>query len=169
MKLHIGGKQPKEGWTILNIQKLDYVDIVGDITDLSQFQDESMEVIYASHVLEHVSQQKLNDTLRGINRILKQGGVFYCSVPNMEVLAKLFLSEQLNVNQKWHVMRMMFGGQIDENDYHYVGWSLDFAKTFFGSAGFRTLKSVKSFNLFEDTSEYKPYGVQISLNLIAEK
>ena len=52
MKLHIGGKQPKEGWTILNVQKMDYVDIVGDITDLSQFQDESIEEIYASHVLD---------------------------------------------------------------------------------------------------------------------
>ena len=39
MKLHIGGKQAKEGWTIFNIQKMDYVDIVGDIRDLSQFQD----------------------------------------------------------------------------------------------------------------------------------
>ena len=37
MKLHIGGKKQKEGWTIFNIQDTDYVDIVGDITDLSQF------------------------------------------------------------------------------------------------------------------------------------
>ena len=49
MKLHIGGKQAKEGWTIFNIQKMDCVDIVGDIRDLSQFQDESLEIIYASH------------------------------------------------------------------------------------------------------------------------
>ena len=37
MKLHIGGKETKEGWKILNIQKSDNVDYVGDITDLCQF------------------------------------------------------------------------------------------------------------------------------------
>ena len=87
----------------------------------------------------------------------------------MEVLAKLFLHEKLNLKQKWHVMRMIFGGQIDEHDFHYFGWTLEFAKSFFGSAGFKTIKCVESFNLFDDTSNFKPYGVQISLNLIAKK
>ncbi len=169
MKLHIGGKQAKEGWTIFNIQKMDYVDIVGDIRDLSQFKDESLEIIYASHVLEHVSQKEVPETLRGIHRVLKKEGIFYCSVPNMEVLAKLFLHEKLNLKQKWHVMRMIFGGQIDEHDFHYFGWTFEFAKSFFGSAGFKTIKCVESFNLFDDTSNFKPYGVQISLNLIAKK
>ena len=38
MKLHIGGKEIKEGWKILNIQKNKGVDFVGDISDLSQFE-----------------------------------------------------------------------------------------------------------------------------------
>ena len=33
MKLHIGGKEIKEGWSILNIQKNDGVDFIGDISD----------------------------------------------------------------------------------------------------------------------------------------
>ena len=119
MKLHIGGKKKKDGWTIFNVQKMDYVDIVGDIRDLSQFQDESVEVVYASHVLEHVCQQEMKATLHGIHRILKKDGLFYCSVPNMEILAKLLISEKLNPQQKWHVMRMIFGGQTDKNDFHY--------------------------------------------------
>ena len=59
MKLHIGGEQVKEGWKILNIQKKDGVDFIGDISDLSQFDDDSIEEIYASHVFEHVIQKKL--------------------------------------------------------------------------------------------------------------
>ncbi len=169
MKLHIGGKMKKDGWKIFNIQDADYVDIVGDIRDLSQFDDESIEIIYASHVLEHVRQKEVTKTLQGINRVLKKDGSFYCSVPNLEVLAKLFLSEKLNIDQRWGVMQMIFGGQKDDNDFHYVGWTLDFAKYFFGAAGFATLKTVNSFDLFEDLSELKPLGVQISLNLIAKK
>ena len=45
MKLHIGGEQVKEGWKILNIQKKEGVDFIGDITDLSQFQDNSIDEI----------------------------------------------------------------------------------------------------------------------------
>ena len=54
MKLHIGGKIKKDGWKIMNIQKNPEVDFIGDLSDLSQFQDESIEEIYTSHVLEHV-------------------------------------------------------------------------------------------------------------------
>ena len=87
----------------------------------------------------------------------------------MEILARLLISERLNPQQKWHVMRMIFGRQTDKNDFHYFGWALDFAKVFFGGAGFRNIKVVKSFNIFDDNNNYKPYGVQISLNLIAKK
>ena len=48
MKLHIGGKEKKEGWNILNIQKNEGVDFMGDITNLSQFDDNSIDEIYAS-------------------------------------------------------------------------------------------------------------------------
>jgi len=46
MKLHIGGKKAKQGWKILNIQKNENVDFVGDIQDLSQFETETVEIVY---------------------------------------------------------------------------------------------------------------------------
>ena len=57
MKLHIGGTEIKEGWKILNKKEGTGVDFVGDISDLSQFKDKSIEEIYASHVFEHVPQK----------------------------------------------------------------------------------------------------------------
>ena len=54
MKLHVGGEKIKEGWKILNIQQKDGVDFIGDISDLGQFEDSSIEEIYASHVFEHI-------------------------------------------------------------------------------------------------------------------
>ena len=56
MKLHIGGKEKKKGWKILNIQKEEGVDFVGSISNLTQFGDNSINEIYASHVLEHVGR-----------------------------------------------------------------------------------------------------------------
>ena len=48
------------------------------------------------------------------------------SVPDIDVLFNFFLSPLANKKIKWHVMRMIFGGQIDEHDFHYFGWNFDF-------------------------------------------
>ena len=80
MKLHIGGEEKKEGWKILNIQQKPNVDFIGDITDLGQFEDNSIEEIYASHVVEHVAQKKVETTLKGIHRVLKDNGKFVLDI-----------------------------------------------------------------------------------------
>ena len=169
MKLHIGGEEKKEGWKILNIQKKDAVDFVGDITDLNQFEDNSIEEIYASHVVEHVAQKDVEKTLKGIHRVLKNNGKFYVSVPDMDILCKIFIDPTAPSKVKFHVMRMMFGGQIDDFDFHYFGWNYLFMNELLHKAGFKKIERVKSFSLFKDTSDFAPYGPPISLNIIAYK
>ena len=169
MKLHIGGKEIKEGWSILNIQKNEGVDFVGDISDLSQFEDETIEEIYASHVVEHIPQKKIIDTLKGIHRVLKNGGKFYVSVPNMDYLCRILIDEKAPPKVKMHVMRIIFGGQVDDYDFHYFGYTLHFLSGFLKDSGFKKIERVKSFSLFTDTSDYAPYGPPISLNIIAYK
>ena len=169
MKLHIGGEEVKEGWKILNIQKKEGVDFIGDISDLSQFDDNSIEEIYASHVLEHVAQKKVEKTLKEIHRVLVQNGKFYVSVPDMDLLCKIFIDPKAPQPVKWSVMRIMFGGQTDDYDFHYFGWNHQFMKDFLFKTGFKKIDRVKSFSLFKDTSDYAPFGPPISLNVIAYK
>ena len=169
MKLHIGGEEKKEGWKILNIQQKPDVDFIGDITDLGQFEDNSIEEIYASHVVEHVAQKKVETTLKGIHRVLKDSGKFYVSVPDMDILCKIYLDPKAPPKVKFHTMRMMFGGQVDDFDFHYFGWNFQFMNEFLLKAGFKKIERVKSFSLFNDTSDYAPYGPPISLNVIAHK
>ena len=158
MKINIGGKEKKEGWKILNIQDGEHVDFHGDISDLSQFENGSVEEIYASHVVEHVDQNKIKETLKGIYRVLKNSGKFYVSVPDMEILCRIFMSKEAPKKAKFHAMRMMFGGQIDEYDYHYFGWNYEFLHDYLTEAGFKKIEKVKSFSLFNDTSDYAPYN-----------
>jgi len=169
MKLHIGGKQVKDGWTILDIQAGDGVDFVGDINDLNQFADESIEEIYASHVFEHVTQSHIFSALKGILRVLRKGGKFYVSVPDMDVLCRSFLDSERTPQQKHHVLRMIFGGQIDEFDFHFFGWNELLLTDVLSQVGFSKLARVRSFELFSDTSDYAPYGEPISLNMIVTK
>ena len=169
MKLNIGGDIVKEGWKILNIQNKPGVDFIGDISNLSQFENNSIEDIYASQVFEHVTQDKIEATLLEIYRVLKKSGRFYVSVPDLDILFHAFRSTLLDIKIKKHILGMVFGGQEDKYDFHYFGYNFEIIEDFLKSAGFSKIQKVKSFGLFEDTSEFKPYGFPISLNVVAEK
>ena len=169
MKLHIGGKEKRAGWSIVNIQSGPHVDYVGDISNLIAFSDGSVDEIYASHVLEHVQQADVLQTLKGLYRILKPQGLLMVSVPDMDILCHLFINPLANPDIKFHAMRMMFGGQTDQNDFHFIGFNQQFLTSFLARAGFRNIERVTSFGLFDDTSDYKPYGSPISLNMRAIK
>lgn len=172
MKLHIGGEEIKEGWKILNIQKKPGVDFIGDITDLSSFDDESVEEVYASHVLEHVGIVKITKTLEGIQRVLKKGGKFYISVPNLETLAEIFLKTPEGQN-KYLIMNMIYGGQTDNHDFHHSGYWPNILFSTLVNAGFKRYERVEFFNIFNDTSSMTLStlngAIPVSLNVIAYK
>lgn len=170
LRLHIGGEQRKEGWRILNAQPGPGVDYVGDCSDLSRFADESVEEIYASHVLEHLGYlDKLPAALAGFHRVLKQGGVARISVPDFEILCRLFLDPRLSISHRFHVMRMAFGGQVDPYDVHQVGLTYEFLEDFLKQAGFSRVQRVAEFGMFEDCSSLKFGDTPISLNVVAYK
>lgn len=169
LRLHIGGREAKAGWQILNIQPGNGVDYVGDIQDLSQFAAKSCDEIYASHVLEHVSIARVLPTLQGFYRILKPGGRVMISVPDLEKLCKMFIHPEMQKPARFHVMTMMFGGQVDTADFHQVGLSFEFLRDFLAEAGFSRIERVEAFGIFDDGSNFAPYGVPISLNVVAYK
>ena len=66
---------------------------------------------------------------------------------------------------KYMVMRMMYGGQIDPYDRHLTGMSFEILGDFMHHAGFHQIIKVPSFNLFDDSSEFRFMDVPISLNM----
>ena len=54
------------------------------------FPENYADLIYACHVLEHVSHLKLIKTLQGLFKCLKKGGVLRLSVPDFDVLVKIY-------------------------------------------------------------------------------
>ena len=170
LRLHIGGKQPRTGWKILNVQAGPHVDYVGDCTDLDQFEDESVDEIYASHVIEHLSySEKLPRALAHFYRVLGKDGVARISVPDFELLCRMFGDPRHTMEQRIMIMRMIFGGQTDPHDFHYVGLSFEFLQNLLKQAGFARVQRVSQFGLFDDTSLLRFAGVPISLNVVAYK
>ena len=170
-KLHIGGWEKADGWEILNTNPASNVDHVCNANNLSQFSDDTFSEIYASHVVEHLDyKDELEPALKEWLRVMEPGGIIYISVPDLDVLARLIISkDKLTLGERFHVMRMLFGGHVDKYDYHLVGLNEDFLTAFLKRAGYINITKVENFGLFNDTSCLIFKGVAISLNLVAEK
>jgi predicted SAM-dependent methyltransferase len=170
-KLHIGGKLRQEGWEVLNALPGDYVDHIGDARDLAQFADNTFDEIYASHVVEHFDYMgELERTLREWHRVLVPAGRIGISVPDMDILANLFVQKDvLSFDDRFLIMRMIFGGHIDQYDHHKVGLSQDLLTGFLMLAGFVDIRRVESFGIFDDSSNAAFRGIPISLNIVAVK
>jgi len=66
-------------------------------------------------------------------------------------------------------MRMLFGGHVDDSDYHLVGLNEEFLRRYLNMAGYTDITKVQEFGFFDDTSSMKYKGRNISLNMTAVK
>ncbi len=170
-RLHIGGEIRAQSWEIFNIMPGPEVDHQGDARDLSRFEDSTFIEIYAAHVLEHFNYiNELESVLKEWFRVLVPGGKLYISVPDLDTLAQLIAAkDKLTIQERFLVMQMMFGGQLNMHDFHHFGLNEEFLAYFLSRAGFGNMWRVKSFGFFQDSSEMSFKAVSISLNVIAEK
>ena len=67
------------------------------------------------------------------------------------------------------IWKAPFGGRTTPHDVHHVGLSYEFLGTFLNDTGFRDIKRVEDFGLFDDTSVQRFSGVPIGLNVEARK
>jgi predicted SAM-dependent methyltransferase len=168
-RLHIGGVVSAVGWEVFNIEPAPYVDHVGNAGDLSRFSDQSFSILYASHVLEHFDYlRKVEATLVEWRRVLIPGGVLCVSVPDLETLASLLLlKDRFDVNDRYLLMRMIYGGHSTPHDYHYAGFTEDLLQVYLMKSGFQKIERVSDFGFFKDTSQLLFKELPISLNMRA--
>lgn len=108
MKLNLGSGQDKliDGYTNvdnkfgLSVYPLDY-------------EDNTIDEIRASHILEHFSHRQTLQVLKEWNRVLKVGGILKVSVPDFTKLIHDFIEHPM-------LEGYLFGGQIDEYDFHHA-------------------------------------------------
>ena len=169
MKLLIGSRTRYPGWSTLDLVAGPGVDYVGDCAQLAQFETNSIEALYASHVLEHVPYARLPATLEEWHRVLLPGGKIMVAVPDMNILAQLFVKPDVKGADKVLLMQMMFGGQADDTDFHCIGFDLEILGVHLHMAGFEDIRRVPGFGLFPDSSVQDFHGIAISLNVEARK
>lgn len=91
-RLEIGGSEnPLPDFETLDIAPNPHVDYVLDATRPLPFPEGSFELVYASHILEHVPWFQTEDVLREWVRILHPGGQLEVWVPDGVKICKAFV------------------------------------------------------------------------------
>lgn len=100
-KLHFGcGNDIREGWLNLDVNKL--ADYWVDVRNPTNIADNSVEMIYSSHMVEHLEHHELVAHLKECHRMLKKGGVLRLGVPDFASIIRnygnnAFLEKHRNV------------------------------------------------------------------------
>ncbi len=67
---------------------------VHDITRGLPYPERSVSVVYASHLLEHLTRSAAREFVQECHRVLRPGGIIRLMVPDLEILARRYLEEK---------------------------------------------------------------------------
>ena len=175
-KLHLGcGNKHINGFINIDARDLPSVDLVEDVKTLKSFDNNSIDLIYASHILEHITRVEYTDVLTKWYNLLKSGGILRIAVPDIE---KVFQHYQNNGDLR-QLRGFLWGGQSHGFNYHYCGWDFKTLEEDLLKIGFSEIKRYEWRETehceIDDFSQcYLPHmdkenGMLMSLNIEAKK
>lgn len=74
--------------------------LIRDVRKQLPFADNSIDAIYASHLLEHLYHNEAEKLLRECFRVLSPGGVLRLMVPDLQTLVSQYLKQKQNNNKE---------------------------------------------------------------------
>lgn len=177
IRLHLGcGKRYIPGFLHLDAQPHPHVDLVTDVAHLDAIPDESADLIYAAHVLEHFGRWEFRAVLAEWRRVLKPGGLLRLAVPDFAACAKLYYEQGLADGLNG-LIGLISGGQRDPHDFHKMIFDERFLTHELLGLGFHNVRrwdwrTTAHANVDDYSQSYLPHldkqnGTLMSLNLEA--
>jgi SAM-dependent methyltransferase len=91
----------------------------------------SFDIVFASHVLEHVERHRVLDTVTNLKGALKDGGELWIMVPSLEWVANELRKDQASPA----TIAAIYGMQSNEWQYHKCGFTLFMLRQIIEKAG----------------------------------
>ncbi|MDY9922730.1 class I SAM-dependent methyltransferase [Methanobacterium sp.] len=97
MKLNIGcGNAKLLGWVNIDIEP--GADLVIDVTKGLPFDDNTVELIYNEHFIEHLDYEEGHEILREFYRVLKKDGILRIATPDLDYILEKYSDDWKNQN-----------------------------------------------------------------------
>lgn len=177
IKLHIGcGKRDfGEDWIHIDGNQFPHVKY-NDVTELP-FDDNSVDLIYSSHLIAYFDRDEIKDVLKEWNRVLKQNGILRLATPNFRSLVKLYLKNDIKLDS---LLGPLYGKwKLNGDIYHKTTYDPLSLKRLLEDNNFKNVRFYDwretEHSQFDDHSQaYIPHmdkenGQLISLNLECKK
>jgi predicted SAM-dependent methyltransferase len=114
-----------------------HVHYLRPIDDLSPFADESVDLVYASHCLEHFSYHRVHAVLTEWRRVLKPGGVLRLGVPDLDRLLEIYEASGRDIES---IQGYLMGGQTYPLNYHLAAFTKRSLTDRLKAVGFREVR-----------------------------
>ena len=139
VKLHLGcGSIDHPDFINIDGYPHSNVHFVQRIDRLKIFKKDSVDMIYASHCLEHFRYHDTQAILDEWYRVLKKGGLIRISVPDFDLLLKIY-SE--NGRDPDLILPQLMGGQDNKFNYHYTIFNNVNLTRLLENSGFRDIET----------------------------
>jgi predicted SAM-dependent methyltransferase len=175
VKLHLGcGTKHIDGYTNIDVRYLPGVDEVNNIKFLRNYKPNSVDLIYACHVLEHFSRWEYKTVLTRWFELLKPGGTLRLAIPNFSAICSYYVK----TGDLSSIMGLLYGGQDYDENYHYVTFDYDSLSNDLIQIGFNNIiaydyKTTEHSDVDDFSKAYLPHldknGILMSLNIEAKK
>jgi predicted SAM-dependent methyltransferase len=118
------GQRPFEKpWVNVDLIDQGYpIDIITDAKDLSMFEADTVDMIVAHHLVEHIAIHDLEAYVTEWWRVLKPGGILSIFVPNMREIAKAWLEGKDGFSTYLHNVNTYGAWQGHIADLHKWGY-----------------------------------------------
>lgn len=175
-KLHVGcGKVYIPGFIHIDLMDFEHIDYKMPADDLSIFENNSIDLIYACHILEHFKRTEIKKVLKEWIRVLNPGGVLRISVPGFEEIIAIY--------QKYGDLKLVLGplvgGQTYLYNFHYMAFDFKFLSELLKEVGFKEVRrydwrKTEHAGIDDYSQAYVPHmdkehGLPVSLNIEAVK
>jgi predicted SAM-dependent methyltransferase len=136
--VHIGcGECNDERFINVDARAMPHVHYVTQNIELAQFSLNSIDLIYACHILEHVSHRKLAKTLSSWYSHLKAGGVLRISIPDFDKMIEIYNDQEKNIHS---IKNPLLGGQEYGFNYHFSIFNKKYIASILIECGFTDIK-----------------------------
>ena len=172
--IHLGpGEEDDKRFINVDMRPFPHIHIISSVFAPDLFNNNYADLIYACHLLEHISHMDVPNVLLRWNGWLRKDGILRLSVPNFDTMLEIY-KEHGTVQS---IVNPLMGGQGYKENFHKIIFTEEHLTNLLIEAGFKDVKKwvpdeVDDYN-FKDWANkkyvYDDKEYDISLNLQGHK